>query len=228
LQGTDGSLVEEVVKYYAGNLWQAVTKGYGLDIDSVDYESVDYNMLTSLKENVWQFSSAKNYQQLRELSDALLDETGTLRSFESFRELARAINEKYVKTWLRTEYDLAVAGGQMAGKWVEIKRYADTLPLLQFEAVLDNQTTELCQSLHGTILPVDHAFWKTYYPPNHFNCRSTVRQLASGVVTAEDKIPNAVIPNMFRTNLGERGLIFPTDHAYFIGIPDSVLNQVRP
>lgn len=228
-QGTDGGLVEEIVKYYAGKLWAGVVNGYGNDVDGVDYESTDYNMLNALKENVWQFSSAKNYAQLRELSDALLDEEGNLRSFEAFRDIARIINDKFMKQWLRTEYDLAVAGGQMAGKWVHITANRDTLPYLQFDAVMDGRTTEICGRLNGIIRRVDDPIWGIIYPPNHFNCRSNVRQLATGVVTPDSKfsIPDE-IPEMFRVNLGQRGLIFPPDHPYFIGLPESILNQVKP
>ena len=156
MQGTDGSINEALVNYYAGKLWAGVMKGYGIDEASVTYESPDANMLKALKENVWHFAAAKNYEELREMSDALLDEAGNLVSFETFREKAMRISDKHMKTWLRTEYDLAVAGGQMAGKWVDIAKYQSTLPLLQFVAVLDNQTTELCRGLDGTILPVGH------------------------------------------------------------------------
>jgi SPP1 gp7 family putative phage head morphogenesis protein len=227
LQGTDGSISTPIANYYADKLWAATEKGFGTTLASVDYESPDYNMLQALKKNVFQFSVAKNYQQLRELSDALLDENGNLREFEAFRDAAKLINDRYVKTWLRTEYDFAVGAGQMAGKWNDILKNSQTLPLLQYESVIDSHTTDICRPLHGTILPIDHPFWKVYYPLNHFGCRSTVRQLASGVVTAEDKIPNAEIPAMFRSNLAERGLLFPPDHAYFIGLPEAILNQTQ-
>jgi SPP1 gp7 family putative phage head morphogenesis protein len=225
LQGTDGSINAAMTQYYADKMWRGVVKGYGSDIPGVDYDSPDFNMLNALKTNVSQFSAAKNYAQLKELSLALLDENGNLREFDEFKKAAAAINEKFVKTWLRTEYDLAVAGGQMAGKWVDIIRNKETLPLLQFEAVIDGRTTELCAGLNGTILPVGHAFWNRFYPPNHFNCRSTVRQLASGVVTPDNKIPSADIPKMFQTNLGKNSLIFPEDHPYFIGLPEEIKNR---
>lgn len=227
LQGTDGNINDVITKFFADKIWNGVVKGYGLDLPAADYDSPDFHMLEAIKKNVWQFSAAKNYQQLRELSDALIGEDGQLRTFDQFKEAAKLINDKYMKTWLRTEYDLAVAGGQMAGKWVQIQKNASALPLLQFEAVIDNQTTELCASLHGTILPIGHPFWARFYPPNHFNCRSTVRQLASGAVTPETQIPSADIPKMFQTNLGQQGLIFPEDHAYFIGIPEEVKNQFK-
>lgn len=90
---------------------------------------------------------------------------------------------------------------------------------------MDGQTTGLCRSLHGTRLPISDNFWKIYYPLNHYDCRSTVRQVAYGKITSEDQIPSADIPPMFRTNLAEQGLIFPKDHAYFIDVPNHVLQK---
>lgn len=227
LQGTDGNIDETVTRFFADRIWKGVVKGYGFDLPAVEFDSPDYQMLEAIKKNVWQFSAAKNFQQLRELSNALIGEDGLLKTFDQFKEAAKLINEKFMKTWLRTEYDLAIAGGQMAGKWVQIQKNASALPLLRFEAIIDSQTTELCASLHGTMLPIDHAFWRRFYPPNHFNCRSTVSQHPSGTVTEESKIPSAEIPKMFQTNLGQQGLIFPADHPYFIGIPDDVKNQYK-
>jgi len=227
LQGTDGTINQAVTKYIADKLWNAVAKNYGINTADVEYDTPDYHMLESLKLNVWQFSSAKNYSQLRELSDALLDEHGNLKTFEQFKEAAKVINDKYMKTWLKTEWDLAVAGGQMAGKWVSIQRDASIFPFLQFDVVLDKQTTEICRPLADIIVPVGHPILNKYYPPNHFNCRTTVRQLRSGKVTPDHKLPSLEIPEMFQTNLAQQGLIFPEDHPYFIGIPDSVKNQYK-
>lgn len=226
LQGFDGNINQTVAKFFADKLWAGVVKGYGSDMDNLDFESPDYKMLAALKENVWQFSAAANYQQLRELTDALLDENGMLKTFAAFEEAARAINEKYLKHRLKVEYNLAINGAQMAGKWVSITENAGVLPLLQFDAVIDSQSTDICKGLNGTILPITHSFWNKFYPPNHFNCRSTVRQLANVVETPEHKIPSAVIPDMFQTNLGKQGLIFPEDHPYFIGLPIEVKNQL--
>lgn len=226
-KGIDG-LNETILKIYAHKFWKGTIEGYGKDLVSVDYNTPDYNMLEQLQKNVWQFSGAKNYQQLRELSNALISPEGKMREYNEFKTIALSISDKYVKQYLPTEYNLAVAGGQMASKWVTIADNAAALPLLEFDAILDSQTTALCQGLNGTILPINHPFWNVYYPPNHYNCRSTVRQLSSGKVTAENKIPSADIPKMFRTNLAKQGLIFPEDHPYFIGIPQWVLDQSKP
>lgn len=225
LQGFDGSINQAVTKFIADKLWAGTVKGYGLDIDGADFETPDQLMLQQLQKNVWQFSSAANYQQLRALSDALLDEHGQLRSFTQFEEAAKKINDSFLRHRLQVEYNLAINASQMASKWITIDETLATLPLLQFDAVIDSQTTQICSSLHGTILPAGHPFWNRFYPPNHFNCRSTVRQLAGGAITPEHEIPSADIPRIFQTNLAKTGIIFPEDHPYFIGIPDEIKNQ---
>lgn len=50
-------------------------------------------------------------------------------------------------------------------------------PFWLYDALIDTRTSRLCASLHGTLLPAEHGFWRTHYPPNHFNCRSGVRTL---------------------------------------------------
>lgn len=208
----NGSLNQSALRdLIFGDLWKGVREGLG-----IDYDTADQDFLDALRANVSTFSAAKDKAILVELNAALLNADGTLRTFAEFKEAALKITDQYLKNYLQTEYNLAVTGAQMAAKWRKIVADAGTLPLLQFEAVLDARTTEICRPLHGTTLPINHPFWKRFYPPNHFNCRSTVRQLPYGTVTPESKIPSADIPGMFQTNLGERTLIFPPDHPYFI------------
>ena len=43
---------------------------------------------------------------------------------------------------------------------------------LEYSAVLDERTTDLCQQLDGAVWDADSPNWDTFRPPNHFNCRS--------------------------------------------------------
>lgn len=43
---------------------------------------------------------------------------------------------------------------------------------LEYSAVLDGRTTEICSALDGCTLRADNVAWDTLRPPNHFNCRS--------------------------------------------------------
>lgn len=205
---------------------EGVKKGFGKDYVDIDFNKPDYNLLHSLEKNVWQFSSAKTYNQLKQMSEALYKPDGSLRSFDEFRIQTTIITGKHLRH-LKAEYNTAVASAQMAAKWKTIQEQKDTYPLLQFEAVEDERTTAICLDLHEVIRPVDDPFWLQYYPPNHYNCRSTVRQLRKGDITPTSEIIYPVIPDIFKVNLGERGLAFPEDHAYFTDTPPEVLSAAR-
>lgn len=211
-----GRLDAGTVEGYATELFGGVSSGFGREMPGVDWETPDGETLRALRTNTWQFSAAKTHQEMAAISRELIGPDGRLRSFDDFRDAARRINIDHVKH-LGTEYNTAVAGGQMAGKWERIQRDRDTLPFLQFDAVMDGRTSDTCAGLDGVVRRVEDALWKRYYPPNHFNCRSTVRQLADAVETPVDRIAAPDIPRMFQTNLGEQGLAFPPDHPYYLG-----------
>ena len=49
----------------------------------------------------------------------------------------------------------------------------------RFTAVLDDRTTEICESLDGTMLPIDDPFWDDHSPPLHTFCRSALVQYSA-------------------------------------------------
>lgn len=58
---------------------------------------------------------------------------------------------------------------------------SDFVQALEYAAVLDSSTTEICSHLGtsgknggGVIYRADSEFWSMYRPPNHFNCRSVL------------------------------------------------------
>jgi SPP1 gp7 family putative phage head morphogenesis protein len=223
-KGMPKGINKPVTAAFAKKLWGGVTKGYNKDFGSIAYDSPDYHMLANLQNNVYAFSAAKNWQQMKSVTQALISDDGKgLKTFSEFRKAANEITGEHLR-WLKTEYDTAIAGGQMAGKWVNIEANKDTLPYLEFDAVMDRRTTDLCRSFNGVLLPINDPFWKQYYPPNHFGCRSTVRQRSGGTVTDSSAIvyPEK-LPEMFKVNLAQKGLIFPPKHPYWNDIPASVL-----
>lgn len=45
---------------------------------------------------------------------------------------------------------------------------------LEYSAILDDRTTEICQALDGSTWSSGSDEWDTYRPPNHYNCRSVL------------------------------------------------------
>jgi len=84
-----------------------------------------------------------------------------------------------------------------AGRKIQIdKTKPDFLQLIVIE---DERTTKnICLPLLGLILPYTHAFWKTHWPPFHFNCRTTVRPIYKG----SGEIPSGKTPGLTAVQRG--------------------------
>ncbi|EHN77122.1 SPP1 gp7, partial [Streptomyces coelicoflavus ZG0656] len=90
---------------------------------------------------------------------------------------------------LRTIYDVNMRMAHAAGRWQRIEAAKATLPYLVYTAVLDGVTRPQHAAWGGRggvriILPVDHPFWRTHYPPNGWHCRCTVLQMSAAMIQA--------------------------------------------
>lgn len=78
-------------------------------------------------------------------------------------------------------------------------------PYWQYDAVLDSHTRPSHLAMDGKVFPADHPVWDTWFPPNGFRCRCTVRTLSKRQVearglTVEDKFPAIAPDPHFGTN----------------------------
>jgi len=109
----------------------------------------------------------------------------------------------------------------MSRLWQEIQRDKHIFPYVQLKVVLDGRTSEICSPLHDLIFGVDDPVLAYYFPPNHFNCRTTAIKLKNGVPSNNFTLPD--IPEAFRNNAGVTGEIFTEKNAYIENTPDEVL-----
>lgn len=84
--------------------------------------------------------------------------------------------ETIVQTNVQTSYS--------KGRYLQLTD--SKMPFWQYFAIDDGQTTSLCLELNERVFRADDPFWDTYYPPNHFNCRSTVMGVDETTVEMED------------------------------------------
>ena len=182
------------------------------------------SLLNQLKENIYMFSGAKVYQQIQEIS--LLANNENIKSYANFRDEALGIYKQYNKNWLETEYKTAIGQAQSATRWEQIEAQKGELPYLQYSAVIDKNTSDICKPLDGICLPVGDKFWNVNTPLNHFNCRCTVIQFdktdatQKGITPKEDadKATEEISKNrhpLFEGNIGKDRLIFNDKHPYF-------------
>jgi len=86
---------------------------------------------------------------------------------ESVPESAKAFTEKRLELIARTE------GTRIANKArLEMFRQSKIVKYVQFLAVRDDRTTQICMSRHGTVLRLDDPRLPSFTPPLHFHCRS--------------------------------------------------------
>ncbi|EKE79712.1 phage minor head protein [Idiomarina xiamenensis] len=87
---------------------------------------------------------------------------------------ARIGTASRLETIFRTNLQSAYAKGQ----WQNIQETKDSFPYLMYDAVDDSRTRPEHAQWDGLVLPADHPFWETHYPPNGYNCRCGVIQLS--------------------------------------------------
>lgn len=214
----DGSPSKPIVTKTARELIKPIDEKFGVGID---YNSPDQVMREVLKLNIWQFSVAKNYNDNARLNNLLLRSDGSLRSWNEFkREAMFVVGES--NRYLKTEYDTIVASAQMSRLWIEIQRDKHIFPYVQLIVVQDDRKSEICSPLHNLIFEVEDPVLAHYFPPNHFNCRTTAKKLRTGQPSDNFTLPR--IPEAFQNNVGITGKIFTDKNKYIENTPDDVLN----
>lgn len=66
-----------------------------------------------------------------------------------------------------------------ASRYQQYIENAENRPYWQYSAILDSRTRPSHSDLHGKVFRYDDPFWATFFPPNGFNCRCTVKALSA-------------------------------------------------
>jgi SPP1 gp7 family putative phage head morphogenesis protein len=176
-----------------------------------------------IEQNIRVFSAAKTFQQVKKMSDYVLDENGKKRPFPEFEKRAGQVFDLYNREWLRTEQDTAFNVSQQAKHWDRIEQNADLFPILRYQTQGDDQVRDAHERLEGVTRRVNDPFWDTYFPPNGWRCRCPKpKQMRSGIESRDEDIRNVPKPDkLFDFNPGKHGMIFREDigdgleHPYF-------------
>lgn len=195
-------------------------------MDNPAMEEITESLRGQFTQNIYHFSAAKNYHELRALSQAVYHPiTGRKKSFKEFKQAAAKINEQYNKNWLRTEQNFAYGATLMAQRWEGFSKE----DMLQYKTQGDGAVRDSHRALHNIIKPKTDAFWDTCYPPNGWGCRCLVVRINAETPTKDKDIPyidDTTVPLMFRVNYAKQGIIFPPKHPYFTEMPQSVRESV--
>lgn len=215
---TEESIPEDLYFAIADYLKKGLYKGFGGTL--LDFGGKDLELLTELRDNIYMFSAAKSYQEIKHIGSLMFDENGDRVSKREFSKLGAQSFETWNEAWGLSEYNTAEAQGLGAIKWNEIQKNKDLLPNLTYQTIGD--ACDICAPLDGFTAKVDDPVWNSIYPTNHFNCFCVVTQEVAGVelTPEEDKriLFSAVTKEMhpmFKMNAGKDRYVFKDNHPYF-------------
>ena len=182
------------------NLFEATNTPLQTAINRELLHVKDPEFIKQFRENTAVFAAFKNHLQTKEIVALLHDEEGNLRSFSKFKKLALQISEKYNVSWLQTEYNTAVRAARSAANFKKFQETADLYPNLEYIRSSATSPRISHEKYAGTILPINHPWWKTHMPPSDWNCQCSVRQTDKDVTT----VPGEEFVNIaFQNNAGE-------------------------
>jgi len=127
---------------------------YGYEIGTITEETVRERIRGSVEDAL--VSGLRG----RDLIAVIKDECGTW------------LSQAHAETIARTETAKMYNAGRIA-RWLDPENEG-FVEALQYDAIVDTRTTDLCRSLDGKIIAISNAAAVAKYtPPNHFKCRAT-------------------------------------------------------
>lgn len=107
-----------------------------------------------------------------EITDALESGRSQQDVIKKFKGILSGAGHKELGDFhLETVFRTNMMSAYGIGKRRAMEEVAEDLPFWEYSAVGDDRTRPTHQALDGIVLPYDHPFWQTHFPPWEFNCR---------------------------------------------------------
>ena len=121
------------------------------------------------------------------LADAVEEGTTGRERDRVVREAIKAAGVDPLSPWhIETVVRNNSQAAYSVGRWRQFRALGDAVAFLEYVAIGDERTTDLCNGYDGTRLPVDDSWFATCSPPNHHRCRSTLRAILAGTSEADE------------------------------------------
>ena len=191
---------DEMLNYWSGRV--PVTPGQ-LDALRGDYRTRAF--FVSVLERLDQVSTVHRSLQAA-ISDgvAMGEWRDGLR--ETFKNAGWTGDRFLLDTIFRTNIQSAVSNG----RWEQAQEGINDQPFGMYDATLDGRARHTHAAQHGKIYPLDHPYWRTWWPLNGINCRcrvitlsaDQVREMRAPILT---DLPSQNIPESQARALGIEG-----------------------
>jgi SPP1 gp7 family putative phage head morphogenesis protein len=126
----------------------------------------------------------------------------------TFEEWKKSIIDDAIKEgfgdqgyYLENVFRTNIIGGYNVGAYREQMSAKEEFPYLMYDAVGDEDTTEICRRLDGKIYLATDPIWNDIYPGNHYQCRSgvismTEEEFLEDNLELSDKVEQEIIDKL--------------------------------
>lgn len=118
--------------------------------------------------NDMEAAASKAVTELAAKKGGSITNTGTAEAVAA----ASAAIDKAVGAAKGTMQTLSVIGSLNMGRTAVFERYPEKVYAMQYSAIIDDRTTDICLSLDGRVVPPGSEDFYKFSPPRHYNCRS--------------------------------------------------------
>ncbi|MBU2532258.1 MAG: minor capsid protein [Alphaproteobacteria bacterium] len=199
--------------------------------EAIEFQRNKLRLPTRVWTDMWQDMHSRAYVVAGAMKDALVKDFHeavtraiadglTLEDFrKDFDRIVKTHGWSYKgsRGWRsRTIYETNLSTAFSAGRWAQIQRLKSVRPYIRYITMADENVRFSHRKLHDIVLPVDHPFWQSYFPPNDWGCRCFVQSLSEAdlkrlglKVTPDSSLPKGVQKTTIRTPEGDKEIETP-------------------
>src|SRR5574343_280169 len=148
-----------------------------------------------MKTRAFTVAYVESVDKVKEIQDLLgkaISEGTVLSKFKK-----AAVDHIDTTPWhLETVFRTNIMSSYGAANWEVAQELRSLRPYARYSAVMDGRTRPEHAKLHGLVYPIDHPFWKKFWPPWDYNCRCHVKTLTQYDVEKERLDVSVALPDV--------------------------------
>ncbi|RZG64099.1 phage head morphogenesis protein [Acinetobacter bouvetii] len=153
-----------------------------------------YSMDLKTRQMATTVSFLSSLEQVESVIKSLNKTLANGGTFNDFQKLVAESEIILPKHYLDNVFRTNIQSAYGHGRWQQQQRNKDKRQYLMYSAIDDSRVRPAHLALNRIVLPIDHPFWLTHYPPLGFRCRCTVIALTEAQalkygITPDDKLP---------------------------------------
>ncbi|CAD9197254.1 phage head morphogenesis protein [Acinetobacter bohemicus] len=153
-----------------------------------------YSMDLKTRQMATTVSFLSSLEQIETVIKAVNKSIADGGTFNDFQKLIAESEIILPKHYLDNVFRTNIQNAYGHGRWQQQQRNKDKRQYLMYSAINDSRVRPAHLALNRIVLPIDHPFWLTHYPPVGFRCRCsctalTEKEALKYGITPDDKLP---------------------------------------